>query len=146
MRTPSLSQLLVSALVLAVTLGTVSHAAARGASSSSATITGTVQTIDVGKRKITIKTDTGTSVKLAVGRSTAITRNGAQGSLADLTLSDSVTGQYKVSRLAATALTIRWLKSTSDEREHQDRTQWPDRSTAPDHDSRHTRRSRRDGD
>ena len=105
MRTPSLSQLLVSALVLAVTLGTVSHAAARGASSSSATITGTVQTIDVGKRKITIKTGTGTSVKLAVGRSTAITRNGAQGSLADLTLNDSVTGQYKVSRLTATALT-----------------------------------------
>jgi hypothetical protein len=105
MRTFFLSQLLVSALVLAVTLGTVSVANAHGASGATTAITGTVQTIDVGKKNITIKTSTGTSVKLAVGRSTAITRNGVHSSLAGVTLNDSVTGQYKVLTLAATALT-----------------------------------------
>jgi len=113
MRMPFLSQMLVSALALAVTLGAVSVANARGAGGGTATITGTIQTIDVGKKNIIIKTSTGTSVKLAVGRSTAITRNGLQSSLANLTLNDSVTGQYKVSRLTATALTASGPAATS---------------------------------
>ena len=95
----------VGALVLAVTLGIVSGANAHGGSSSTASITGTVQTIDVAKKYVTIKTSVGTSVKLTAGRSTSITRNGAPSSLASLTLNDSITGQYKVSRLAATTLT-----------------------------------------
>jgi hypothetical protein len=106
MRTRNLSHLLASALVLAVTLGTMSVTNARGVGvSNTVSITGTVNTIDVAKKNITIKTSTGTSVKLAVGRSTAITRNGGQSSLANLALNDSVTGQYKVSTLAAKALT-----------------------------------------
>ena len=106
MRTRNLSHLLASALVLAVTLGTMSVANARGVGvSNTVSITGTVNTIDVAKKNITIKTSTGTSVKLAVGRSTAITRNGGRSSLANLALNDSVTGQYKVSTLAAKALT-----------------------------------------
>ncbi len=114
MRTPILSHVLVSALVLAVTLGTVSVANARGGGgSNTASITGTVNTIDTAKKNITIKTNTGTSVKLAVGRSTALTRNGVRGSLANLTLNDSVTGQYKVSTLAATALTASGPAATS---------------------------------
>src|SRR5258708_21704646 len=107
MKTPALSQILVGALVLAVTLGTASAAGGRGGGGGSNTvpITGTISTIDTAKKNITIKTSTGTSVKLAVGRSTRVTRNGARGSLANLTLNDSVTGQYKVLTLAATALT-----------------------------------------
>ncbi|NDP42305.1 MAG: hypothetical protein GZ089_06250 [Aromatoleum sp.] len=106
MRTLVLSHAVVSALALAVTLGMVSVADARGTSgSSTASITGTVHTIDAAMRNITIKTSTGTSVKLVVGQSTAITRNGVRGSLANLTLNDSVTGQYKISTLAAKALT-----------------------------------------
>ena len=107
MRTPILSQMFVSALVLAVTLGTVSVANARGGGggSTTASITGTVHTIDPAKRSIVIQTSTGTSVKLSVGRSTSITRNGGPASLPDLTLNDSITGQFKVSRLTAMALT-----------------------------------------
>jgi len=106
MRTRNLSYLLASALVLAVTLGTMSVANARGGRvSNTVSITGTVNTIDVAKRNITIKTSTGTSVKLVVGRSTAITRNGGRSSLANLALNDGITGQYKISTLAATALT-----------------------------------------
>lgn len=104
MKIPYLAQVFASALVLAVTLGTVSVATARSGPAT-ASVTGTVQTIDVAKNKITIKTGVGTSVNLAVGRSTAITRNGAPSLLRDLTLNDSVTGQYKVSSLAATRLT-----------------------------------------
>src|SRR5258708_3414305 len=105
MRMPFLSQMLVSALALAVTFGAVSVAIARGTTGSTTAITGTVQTIDVRKKNITVKTSTGTSVKLAVGRSTAITRNGVRSSLTGLALNDSVSGQYKVLTLAATALT-----------------------------------------
>src|SRR5438105_4003009 len=114
MRARFLSPLLVSALVLVVALETVSVANARGATGgSTAAITGTVQTIDVGKKNLTIKTSTGTSVKLAVGRSTAITRNGVQSSLVNLVLNDSVTGQYKVSRLTAIALAASGPAATS---------------------------------
>ena len=110
MKTRKFSQLLASALVLAVTLGTVSVANARGfkgsnTASNTASVIGTVQTIDVAKRNLTIKTSTGTSVKLVVGASTAITRNGGRSSLANLALNDGVTGYYRMSTLAATALT-----------------------------------------
>ncbi len=77
---------------------------ARGGGGGTATITGTVYTVDTAKKSVTIKTSTGTKVKLAVGKSTAITRNGAPGSLKDLALNDGVGAQYKVSRLSATAL------------------------------------------
>jgi hypothetical protein len=106
MKTRNPSRLFLSALVLAVTLGTVSAANARVLGGPNiASITGTVQTIDVAKRNLTIKTSIGTSVKLVVGGSAAITRNGGRSSLANLALNDGVTGNYKVSTLAATALT-----------------------------------------
>ena len=89
-------------LVLAMAIGPA--ASARGGEASTASITGTVYTIDAGRRNITVKTSVGTSVKLSVGRATVITRNGAGVTLKDLALNDSITGSYKVATLAAKAL------------------------------------------
>ena len=105
MTTRSFAEVFVSALILAMALGSIPAAEARSGGSNAASITGTIYTIDVAKKNITIKTDVGTSVKLAIGRSTLITRNGVPSSLPGLTLHDSITGQYRVSRLTATVLT-----------------------------------------
>lgn len=106
---PKPIRLALAAAVVMLAVGAVSVANARGGGgggggSTVTSINGTVRTIDVGKKNITIQTSVGTSVKLAVGKSTAITRNGARSALADLTLNDSVTAQYRVSRLSATTL------------------------------------------
>jgi carbon monoxide dehydrogenase subunit G len=53
---------------------------------------------------VTIRTSVGTSVRLSVGKSTSITRNGATVTLKDVALNDSVTAHYKVSRLSVTTL------------------------------------------
>ena len=105
MTTRSFAEVFVSALILAMALGSIPAAEARSGGSNAASITGTIYTIDVAKKNVTIKTDVGTSVKLAIGRSTLITRNGVPSSLPGLTLHDSITGQYRVSRLTATVLT-----------------------------------------
>ena len=105
MTTRSFAEVFVSALILAMALGSIPAAEARSGGSNAASITGTIYTIDVAKKNITIKTDVGTSVKLAIGKSTLITRNGVPSSLPGLTLHDSITGQYRVSRLTATVLT-----------------------------------------
>jgi hypothetical protein len=100
----NLTRALGLGLLLALTLGTTATAAdARGVGTAS--IAGTVYTIDAAKKNVTIKTSVGTSVKLSVVKSTSITRNGAAASLNDIALNDSITAQYKVSRLSATALT-----------------------------------------
>ena len=108
MATSLLGRAFATALVLALATVAAPPAGARGGGGgggSTASITGSVYTIDTAKRNITVKTSVGTSVKLAVGRSTAITRNGVGVTLKDLALNDSITGSYKVSTLAAKALT-----------------------------------------
>jgi hypothetical protein len=99
-----LGRTFASALVLALAMAIAPTASARGGGGSTASITGTIYTIDAAKRNITVKTSVGTSVKLSVGRSTAITRNGVGVTLKDLALNDSITGSYKVSTLAARGL------------------------------------------
>src|SRR5215471_20968458 len=95
-----LGRTFASALVLVLAMAFAPATSARGGGGgggSTASITGTVYTIDTGMRNITVKTSVGTSVKLSVGRSTEITRNGASVTLKDLALNDSITGTYKVS-------------------------------------------------
>jgi len=75
-----------------------------GGGSATATVTGNVYAVDPAKRSVTIKTSAGTSITLSTGRRTPITRNGASVTLKDLALNDSITAQYRVSRLSATAL------------------------------------------
>lgn len=104
MNVPKLVRAVGMGLILALTLGAVTVASARGGGGT-ASITGTVYTVDAARRNVTIKTSAGTSIKLAIGRSTSITRNGSPSSLNALALNDSVSAQYKVSRLSATALT-----------------------------------------
>ena len=104
MNVPKLVRAVGMGLILALTLGAVTVANARGGGGT-ASITGTVYTVDAARRNVTIKTSAGTSIKLAIGRSTSITRNGSPSSLNALALNDSVSAQYKVSRLSATALT-----------------------------------------
>src|SRR5262249_23642666 len=104
-----LGRTLASALALVLAMAVAPASSAKGgggggSGGSTASITGTVYTIDTARRNITVKTSVGTSVKLSVGRSTAITRNGASVTLKDLALNDSITGTYKVSTLAAKAL------------------------------------------
>lgn len=91
--------------LLALTLGMAGTADARSGGGTAA-ITGSVYTVDTTKKNITIRTNVETSVKLSIGRSTSITRNGASSSLNDIALNDAVSGQYKVSRLSATALAL----------------------------------------
>ncbi len=91
--------------LLALALGMAGTADARSGGGTAA-ITGSVYTVDTTKKNITIRTNVGTSVKLSIGRSTSITRNGASASLNDIALNDAVSGQYKVSRLSATALAL----------------------------------------
>ena len=88
-------------IVLALAFSGISSALARGGGGAAATVSGTVYTIDTANKKLTIKTDTGASVRLGVGRSASITRNGAAASLKSLALNDSVSAQYKVATLAA---------------------------------------------
>ena len=92
-------------LLLALSLGAVTAANARGGGGATASIAGTVYTIDTARRNVTIKTSAGTSIKLAVGRSTSMTRNGSAVTLKGLALNDTVSAQYKVSRLSATTVT-----------------------------------------
>src|SRR5262249_7063943 len=93
------------ALVLAIAVAPIASARGHGGGGGSTTsITGTVYTIDTAKRNITVKTNVGTSVKLSVGKSTTITRNGVSVTLNGLALNDSITGSYRVSRLAAKTL------------------------------------------
>jgi hypothetical protein len=104
------------ALVLAVAVAPASSAkggGGGGSGGSTASITGTVYTIDTARRNITVKTSVGTSVKLSVGRSTAITRNGASVTLKGLALNDSVTATYRVSNLAAKAVSASGPSVTS---------------------------------
>lgn len=110
MKTRAVAQLLTSALALSLTLGMSSVATAfgfigggGGGGGATTSVTGTVHTVDVAKRNVTIKTSAGTSVKLSAGR-TALTRNGARVTLNGLVLNDTITAQYKVSTLSATSL------------------------------------------
>ena len=97
---------IVSALALAAALIAAPSATARTAHQGAvtATIGGTVQTIDAARKNVTIKTSAGTSVTLAVPRRATILRNGVASSLVGLTLNDSVTVEYRVSGLAARTL------------------------------------------
>jgi hypothetical protein len=107
-----LGRTLASALALVLAIAVAPAASARGGGGSTASITGTVYTIDAGKRNITVKTSVGTSVKLSTSRST-ITRNGVSVTLKDLALNDSITGSYKVSTLAAKVLSASGPSVTS---------------------------------
>ena len=99
----NLARVLSLGFVLALSLAPPT-ADARGSRGGSATVTGSVYAVDPAKRSVTIKTSAGTSVTLSTGKSTSIMRNGAPVTLKDLALNDTITAQYKVSRLSATAL------------------------------------------
>src|SRR5262245_52500386 len=101
MRTSIVGRVFAGVVILILGATAAPLASAGGGTAS---INGTVHTIDTAKRSITIKTSVGTSVKLAVGK-TAITRNGSPAALSDLTLNDNISGSYKVSRLTAKTLT-----------------------------------------
>lgn len=59
-----------------------------------ATVAGTVDTIDLAKKKITIKRADGTSLTLGVNAFTRITRNSASTRLRRVALRDAITAQY----------------------------------------------------
>jgi hypothetical protein len=119
-----LGQLLASALAIGLTIGSASaggnHAKGGHAGGSPgpgpgpvvppvaapapASITGTIQTIDLQKKKITIQTGVGTTLLLSVPGSAPVTRNGAATSLKNLALNDTLTAQYNVTKLTATML------------------------------------------
>lgn len=106
MNSRNVLHLWIGTLALAVSAGAAPIADARtGGNPTATTVTGTVRTIDVKKKNMTITTSVGTSVKLAVGRSTAITRNGSRTTLTGLALNDGVTARYKVSGLVALSVT-----------------------------------------
>src|SRR5262249_48889052 len=97
---------LFGALMLATTLGPASAAGARHSSSFGlASVTGSIQTIDLAGNYVTIKTAQGLSIKLSVGAHTVIDRNGTRSTMAGLTLNDSVTAQYKASTLTLRSVT-----------------------------------------
>src|SRR5512146_2820624 len=83
-------------VILALAFSGISSALARGSGGATATVSGTVYTIDTTSKKLTIKTEVGASVRLGIGRSASITRNGAAATLKNLSLNDSVTAHYKV--------------------------------------------------
>lgn len=103
MSVANLARVLGLGFVLALSL-VPPTAEARTRGGGSTTVTGSVYAVDPAKKRVTIKTSVGTSVTLSTGKSTSITRNGTAVTLNDLALNDSITAQYKVSRLSATAL------------------------------------------
>ena len=62
MRASILGRTFASALVLVFAMAVAPAASARGGGGSTASITGTVYTIDTAKRNITVKTSMGTSI------------------------------------------------------------------------------------
>lgn len=103
MNLPKPARCMSIALVFMMSL--VSATAESRGGTGTAVISGNVHTVDPARKSLTIKTSVGTSVKLSVGKSTSITRNGAAVTLKDMALNDSVTAHYKVSRLSVTTLT-----------------------------------------
>lgn len=101
MSTRTAVRLVATVAVLSWAFAGSGSALARGSGGATATVSGTVYTIDTTGKKLTIKTDVGASVRLGIGRSASITRNGAAVTLKNLSLNDSVTAQYKVATLAA---------------------------------------------
>ncbi len=74
-----------------------------------ATVDGTVDTIDLAKKKITIKQGDGTSLTLGVKAFTRIMRNSAPTTLSGLALGDSIRAQYfsqTALRLTATGAAV----------------------------------------
>jgi predicted RNA-binding protein len=96
--------LLITILSISALLATKTSAA------STATVSGKINTIDVGKKKINIKQTNGTSVTLNVAGSTKITRNGTRAALSGLVLGDSIKAQFNAKTHNAASMTAKGLK------------------------------------
>ncbi len=84
--------------------------AAKTSAASTAMVSGKIDTIDVAKKKITIKQSNGTRVTLNVNSSSHITRNGVRSSLMGLVLRDSITAHFDAKTHNAASLTAKGPK------------------------------------